>query len=319
MKRPLLTSVVLSGMLLATAACGGSDAGAGGGDKTEVTASFYPMAWLAERVGGAHVTVTTLTSPGVEPHDLELSPRQIGALSETDLTLYVGDLQPAVDDAVAQHAADRALDAATLVDLLPSDGHAHEDEHEDEHADEPEGAEEHGHEGEHDPHFWTDPSRMATVATALGERLAKADPANAADYKAAAKTTADELTALDGEFKDGLATCENRTIVTGHTAFSYLADRYDLKQVGVSGLDPEAEPSPRRLAELVELVKSNGVTTVFTETLASPKVAQTLADSAGVKTAVLDPVEGVAQGSSDDYMSLQRANLATLRTALSCS
>ncbi|ROO83690.1 zinc transport system substrate-binding protein [Actinocorallia herbida] len=318
MKRPLLTSAVLSGLFLATAACGGTGAGADG-DRTTVTASFYPMAWLAERVGGDHVAVTALTSPGAEPHDLELSPRQIGELSETGLALYVKDLQPAVDDAIAQHAADRALDAGSVVDLLPSDGHAHEDEHtgggEDAHA----GEEGHAHEGEHDPHFWTDPSRMATVATALGDRLAEADPGNAADYKANAQKTADELTALDGEFKDGLASCEDRTIVTGHTAFTYLADRYDLEQVGVSGLDPEAEPSPRRLAELVERIRSSGVRTVFTETLASPKVAQTLADSAGVKTAVLDPVEGVAEGSADDYLSLQRANLAALRTALSCS
>ncbi|WP_460307984.1 metal ABC transporter substrate-binding protein [Actinocorallia aurea] len=298
-------------MLLATAACGGGGGTGADGGRTAVTASFYPMAWLAERVGGDHVSVSTLTAPGAEPHDLELSPRQVGELSETGLALYVKDLQPAVDDAIAQHAADRALDAGSVVDLLPSDGHSHEEEA---HAEE-----EHAHEGDHDPHLWMDPSRMATVAAALGERLAKVDPGNAADYKAGAQKTADELTALDGEFKEGLASCKDHTIVTSHTAFTYLASRYGLEQVGVSGLDPEAEPSPRRLAELVEHIKEHGVTTVFTETLASPKVARTLAESAGVKTAVLDPVEGVAEGSSDDYLSLQRANLAALRTALSCS
>ncbi|MCD0451119.1 metal ABC transporter substrate-binding protein [Actinocorallia sp. API 0066] len=316
MKLPLVMSVAVSGMLLAVSACGGGGAGAGDPDRTSVTASFYPVAWLAERVGGGHVTVTTLTSPGTEPHDLELSPRQIGELSETDLAVYVRGLQPAVDDAIAQHAAAKALDAGSVVELLPSDGH--EEGHEDEHGHEEE-EEDHEHEGDHDPHLWLDPSRMATVATALGERLAEADPAHADDYRANAKKAADDLTALDAEFKDGLAKCADRTIVTSHTAFTYLAARYDLKQVGISGLDPEAEPSPRRLAELVEHIKENKVTTVFTETLVSPKVAQALADEAGVKTAVLDPVEGVRAGSSDDYLSLQRANLAALRTALSCS
>jgi zinc transport system substrate-binding protein len=312
MKR-ILISGALSAMLLATAACGDDGGSSSADGKTEITASFYPVAWLAERVGGEHAEVAVLTKPGTEPHDLELSPRQVAEISETDLAFYVKGLQPAVDDAVARHAADRSLDALTLVEALPADEHEHEEEH-------AEGeAEEHGHEGEHDPHLWLDPSRMATVATALGDRLASVDSAHAADYKAAAAKVAGELNALDGEFEQGLSTCEKDTIVTSHAAFSYLTGRYGLKQVSIAGIDPESEPSPRRMAELSDEIKRLGVTAVFTETLASPKLAQSLADGAGVKTAVLDPVEGVKDGSGDDYLSVQRRNLEALRAALLCS
>ncbi len=298
MQRRIVISSLLSVLLVALAACGGGPAKDGG---TRVVASFYPMAWLAERVAGGNAEVSTLTKPGAEPHDLELSPRQVAEVGEADLALYVKGLQPAVDDAIAQHAQDRALDAASVVKTLPATG------------------EEHAEDAGFDPHLWLDPSRMAEVATRLGERLAEADEAHAAAYRANAAKVAGELGALDGEFKTGLERCEQRTIVTSHAAFAYLADRYGLKQVAIAGVDPDADPSPRRLAELRDEIKRLGVTTVFTETLVSPKLAQTLAQGAGVKTAVLDPVEGVKEGSGQDYLSVQRQNLKELRTALVCS
>jgi len=304
MKRSVLVSGVLSVVLLVTSACGG---GGSAGGKTEITASFYPVAWLAERIGGGNAEVTTLTKPGTEPHDLELSPRQVAEITETDLGLHVKGLQPAVDDAFAQHAEGRSLDVASLVETLPAAGHEHEE------------GEGEAHEGEHDPHLWLDPARMAAVATGIGEKLAAVDPGNAEDYRANAAKAAGELNALDGEFKAGLAECEQDTIVTSHAAFSYLADRYGLKQVPIAGIDPDSEPSPRRMAELSDQIKDLGVTTVFTETMVSPKLAQTLAEGAGVETAVLDPVEGVKEGSGDDYLSVQRHNLEALRAALVCS
>ncbi|WP_227023176.1 metal ABC transporter substrate-binding protein [Actinomadura rubrobrunea] len=302
--------------LLGLTACGGSGTaeGAGGGG-TEVVASFYPMAWLAEQVGGPDVSVATLTEPGAEPHDLELTPRQIADIGEADLTVYVKGVQPAVDKAVEQHAKDTSLDAAAAVPTLPAPSGADEHEH----------GEEHGHEEgreskvSYDPHVWLDPGRMATIATALGDRLAGADAAHAAGYKARAQSTAARLKQLDQTFRDGLKSCERDTIVTAHAAFGYLADRYGLTQVSIAGVDPSAEPSPARLSELTRRIRSAGATTVFTETLVSPKVAQTLAREAGVRTAVLDPVEGVAKGSGDDYMSIMRRNLDTLRSALECS
>ncbi|TDD89810.1 metal ABC transporter substrate-binding protein [Actinomadura rubrisoli] len=290
------------------AACGG-DADAGSG-KTEVVASFYPVAWLAGRVGGDQVSVRTLTKPGAEPHDLELTARQVADVSKADYAVYVKGVQPAVDEAVQKHAKDKSLDAASVVKTLAPPAGGEEEEHE---------GEEGGPEVGYDPHVWLDPSRMATIATALGDRLAKADSSHAAGYKDRAKALAAQLTGLDQQYRDGLKTCKHRAIVTAHAAFGYLSQRYGLQQVAIAGVDPTSEPSPKRLAELTGQIKSAGATTVFTETLVSPKVAQTLAKEAGVKTAVLDPVEGVAEGSSDDYLTIMRKNLATLRPALECS
>ncbi|MEW9548059.1 metal ABC transporter substrate-binding protein [Nonomuraea sp. NPDC050783] len=295
----LLTAATLLGVT----ACGSGPAGAGeaADGKPEVVAAFYPLQWLTEQVGGSDVQVTGLTAPGVEPHDLELGIQQVGDLREAALTVYVKGVQPAVDDAVDQ---EKSFDAATAVTTLPAG------EHEEEEGDG------HGHEEVgYDPHLWLDPSRMATVATRLGERLAATDPAHAQAYQDRAARTAASLTALDQEFTKGLATCRSRTLVTAHEAFGYLADRYKLKQVGIT-LDPETEPSPARLSEVAKLAKAEGVTTIFTEALVSPKVAEVLANEVGARTAVLDPLESKPSG---DYASAMRDNLRTLQTALGCT
>jgi zinc transport system substrate-binding protein len=321
-----LTAVAAAGLLGLTA-CGGSGAAAGGKGGTEVVASFYPMAWLAQKVGGPDASVATLTKPGAEPHDLELTPRQVADIGEADFALYVKGVQPAVDKAVEQHAKDKSLDAASVVKTLPAPSggdeheHGHEGGHEEGH-EEGHAEDEHGHEEaevSYDPHVWLDPSRMATIATALGERLAAADSAHAAGYTSRAQSLAAELGRLDQQLRDGLKSCKRTTIVTAHAAFGYLADRYGLKQVSIAGVDPSNEPSPARLGELSREIKAAGATTVFTETLVSPKVAETLAREAGVRTAVLDPVEGVKEGSGDDYLTVMRRNLGTLRSALECS
>jgi zinc transport system substrate-binding protein len=211
-----------------------------------------------------------------------------------------------VDEAVEQHAVDRSFDAATMVKTLPATA---EEEHE--------GEEEHGHEVGYDPHLWLDPARFATVATQLGEKLAAADPTHAQGYKDRAAQTAADLGTLDGELTRGLSACDSDAIFTSHTAFGYLADRYKLRQIGISGLDPDAEPSPARLAEVAKVAKQEKVTTIFTEKLVSPKVAEVLAQEVGAKTAVLDPVE--SQPANGDYLSAMRQNLTALQAALSCS
>ncbi|MFB9838493.1 metal ABC transporter substrate-binding protein [Actinoallomurus acaciae] len=295
--RSRILPLALAALLVA---CGGCGARAGTGGKPRLTAAFYPLAWLATQVAGPGFYVQNLTRPGAEPHDLELTPRQVIDVGESKLAFYVKGVQPAVDKAVRQHAKDHSLDAESVVTTLP----APQDEASD---------------GAVDPHLWLDPSRFATVATALGERLARIDAENAAGYRTRAAQVVTRLNALDAEFRTGLRACARKEIVTGHAAFGYLAARYGLTQVGVAGLDPEAEPSPQRLADLTGLVRRTGATTVFTETLASPKTADTLAREAGVRTEVLDPVEGVRPGSHDDYFSIMRRDLATLRTALGCS
>ena len=278
-----------------TAACSGSGAADTAKDgKPAVIAAFYPLQWLTEQVGGSDVNVSVLTAPGVEPHDLELGAQQVAQLEDAALTVYIKGVQPAVDDAVAQ---DTSFDAATAVKTLPASEH------------------EEGHDIGYDPHLWLDPSRLATVATKLGERLAASDPAHAQGYRDRAVKTAGALGTLDQEYAKGLTTCATKTLVTGHEAFGYLADRYHLKQIGIT-LDPETEPSPARIAEVAKLAKDEKVTTIFTESLVSPKVAEVLAKEVGAKTAVLDPLESKPAG---DYLSGMRANLQTLRSALGCT
>ncbi|MFM2263944.1 MAG: hypothetical protein RLY81_296, partial [Actinomycetota bacterium] len=126
----------------------------------------------------------------------------------------------------------------------------------------------------------------------------------------------EQLEGLDADFTSGLASCERRLIVTSHAAFGYLADAYNLEQEAISGLSPESEPTPKRLNEIGKEAKADGTTTIFFETLASPKVAQTLADDLNISAAVLDPIEGIGEGQT--YFSIMESNLAALRKALNC-
>ncbi|NES17019.1 MULTISPECIES: metal ABC transporter substrate-binding protein [Micromonospora] len=292
----------------AAAGCSGGDGSGSDPGRVDVVAAFYPLQFLVERVGGDAVTVTNLAKPGAEPHDLELNPRQVGQVADAELIVYLAGFQPAVDEAVAQNGGDRAFDVAGVQPLLDAAAADHEHAGEAGHA---EGG------GGKDAHVWLDPTRLATIGDRLADRLGKADPGHAAGYAARAQALHGELDRLDADFAQGLRSCQRREIVTSHTAFGYLAERYRLDQVGITGLSPESEPSPRRLAEVAKEAREHGATTIFFETLVSPKVAETVAREVGARTAVLDPIEGPpAEG---DYLSAMRTNLQTLRTALDCS
>lgn len=280
-------------MALALVSCSSRGEDASG---TSVVASAYPPTFIAERIAGADAEVVNLTPPGVEPHDVELDPSAIEDILTADVIVYLGQgFQPAVETAVTENAS------GVAVNILPADVLR-----------EGEGA---------DPHFWLSPARMLTAVAGVEDALVAAAPAAAGSYRSNAEELRDELRTLDGEFAEGLADCERRTIVTSHAAFAYLAADYDLVQRSIAGISPESEPEPERITELTQLVQDEGVTTVFTETLASPKVAETLASEAGVGVEVLNPLEGLTQEQSDagqDYLSLMRDNLAVLREALGC-
>lgn len=280
------------------------------GAAVTVVAAFYPWEFVAERVGGEPVSVTGLTPPGVEAHDLELSPSQVADVAEADLVIYLAGFQPAVEEAVAAHATGSAFEITAVVPLRDAATGTHDDHAHDDHSDDggPDA----------DPHVWLDPDRLATVADALATELATLDPDRAADYRANAEALGRELAALDAEYATGLADCARREIVVSHAAFGYLADRYDLTQVAVTGLSPEEEPTPQRLAEVVRAAEEHAATTIFFEVLVSPAVAEVIAAEVGADTAVLDPIEGLAPDRDDDYLSLMRANLDTLRAALGC-
>jgi zinc transport system substrate-binding protein len=270
---------------LAVSGCGGSKAS----EDRAVVAAFYPLAFASEAIGGEGVDVRNLTPPGVEPHDIELSGKDVSTIAAADTVFYLGEgFQPALEDAIEATSAN-AVDLLDSVDTRPGD-------------------EEHGV----DPHVWLDPVRYQAIATRIGVEL---------DREPAAARFASKLRDLDREYRRGLANCARDEIVTSHAAFGYLADRYGLKQVAITGLSPEAEPTPRDLEDVVRQVRAVGATTVFFETLVSPRLAETVAREVGATTAVLDPIEGLTKdeaAAGEDYFDVMRANLAALRKALAC-
>lgn len=288
--RPAAALVVAAG-LFGAAACAPGDTSPDGGPS--VLASFYPLVFVAEEVGGAEVEVQSLTPAGSDPHSLELSPAQIMEIDQADLVVYSSGLQAAVDEAIDTQAPDDVVDAMSAAGLTP------------------------GSAGGGDPHFWLDPTLLAPVADEVAEQLASVDPDHAQEYRARADELGAELAELDQQYAEGLAECQDAVLVTSHEAFGYLADRYGLQQEGIAGIDPEVEPSPARVREVGELVRSAGVRTLYFETIASPRVTEQLAAELDVDTAVLDPLESPpAEG---DYLSAMTANLEALTGGLTCT
>jgi zinc transport system substrate-binding protein len=276
--------LILAAIALAAAGC----AGEGDDGRTSVAAAFYPLAYATQEIGGDKVTVRNLTPPGAEPHDVELSARDVERIRAADVVLYLGSgFQPNFERAV-DRADGEKVDLLQGLELLISVD---------------EGV---------DPHVWLDPLRYAEQARRVGEALERAEQA---------ERFAARLQELDDDFERGLARCARREIVTSHAAFGYLADRYGLEEIALTGVSPEAEPTARDLERIVLEVEGSGATTVFFETLVSPRLAETVAREAGAKTAVLNPLEGLSQDGLDDgedYFSVMRENLETLRGALGC-
>ena len=294
--------------VLLLAGCGALADDTGNGRRA--VAAFYPLAWVTGRVAGDDWQVTNLTMPGAEPHDLSLDIAQTAEVARADLVVIEEGFQPAVDETVATNAPDApVLDAAAVVELMPAP-HGDEDEH---------AGEEEGEHSDVDPHFWQDPLLMADLADAVAEQLGEIDPDQASAYDDRAAELRAELELLDAEFTAGLTSCERTVTVVSHEAFGYLA-RYGLTFEAIAGLSPDAEPTPADLARLQQLATREGVTTVFSERLASSKMSDALAGDLGLETAVLDPLEGLSEETADeDYLSLMRENLAALQRANACS
>lgn len=277
-------------------------------EERRVVAAFYALEYAAAEVAGEHMSVESLTTPGVDAHGLELSPQQIASLADADLVIYLKGFQPAVDEAIAQSGATNVLEVSAFAQLLPADAHEDHD-HGDDH--------DHDHD-DTDPHFWLDPARMATVGQAIADALPGSEQEKA-DFQANAATLATEMNRLDTAYQDGLAHCERTAFITSHQAFGYLSARYGLEEIGINGVNPESEASPARIAEIHRLAAAHDVTTIFFEVLASPALAEAIAGDLGLKTGVLDPLEGLSDHSPGaDYPSIMEANLAALKDANGC-
>jgi zinc transport system substrate-binding protein len=276
---------LLLGVLLFAASCGYNNSSSSSSGKKQVVAAFYPLAFAAEAIGGRSVEVTNLTPPGVEPHDLEAKPSDVEKIDSADLVLLLGQgFQPQLEDAAGH--SDKVLLLLDTPGLHRFDNG--------------------------DPHVWLDPARFALIVKRIGAALH--DPETTARLVA-------QLRRLDGEYRNGLAHCARHEIVTSHEAFGYLAQRYGLQQIGITGLSPEAEPTPKDLQHVIDVVRKSHATTVFFETLLSPRLADTVARETHTKAVVLDPIEGLTPAEAargEDYFSRMRANLSALRKALGC-
>ena len=293
------------GTSVALAGCSGA-AGTPSDGRLTVVASIYPLQYVVEQVGGDAIAVSTVTPAGADPHAVELSPRQLRTFGDADAVVYLSGFQPAVDEAIADRAPEHVLDVAAAADLRPLAAGAV-----DENGNQPSS-------GTLDPHFWLDPTRLAAVAHEVARLLGEVDPVNAATYAANADTLDADLVSLDTEFASGLADCTGDTVVTSHASLGYLTQRYGLRQVAVSGLNPEGEPSPARMREVRAEIERYGVSTVFTEPLADPAVAATLSADLGVEVGQLDPLDSHADTAAD-YRDVMHANLDALRAGLGCS
>ncbi len=259
-----------------------------------IAVGFYPLEFVADRVAGDAYAVKNLTSPGAEPHSAELGIAETVAVSNAALVVYESGFQPAVDASVEENAQGAVLDATTVVDLKQLAS------------------------GETDPHFWLDPLRMAEVGDALAEELVEIDPDNGEMFLANAEELRSDLIALDEEYAAALNNCARSTVVVNHDAFGYL-EKYGLDMQAILGLSPDAEPTAGDLQSIRSIVETKGLTTVFSETLVSPKLSETLAADLGIDTGVLDPLEGLTDDSAGaDYLSVMRSNLAALRLANDC-
>lgn len=258
--------------------------------KVDVTASFYPLAEFARRVGGNKVRVNNITPVGAEPHDFEPSPLDIIKIEQSRVFIYSGgNFEPWADKIVPGLKDVIIVNASRGIPLIKND-----------------------------PHFYLDPVLDRKVVNNIAAALIKADPVNKAYYKKNASAYIGKLRALDEKYRIGLKNTKSRDIVTSHNAFAYLAARYGLNQIPISGL-AEQEPSAARLAQISEFAKKHQTKYIFFEKLVGPRLSDTIARETGAKTLVLNPIEGLThkeQEDGKDFISISEENLANLRLAL---
>ncbi|MGH3544608.1 MAG: metal ABC transporter substrate-binding protein [Mycobacteriales bacterium] len=322
MRKKFSSLAVLIGLAVGLTGCGiGNDTDG----RLDLVAGFYPMAYISEHVGAEFVDVTTLAPPNTEPHDLELTQKQLTRVADAELAVYLDGFQPSLDEAVSSHNKDRGFDAAAVAPLLdgytpatpvsPATPATSKPDRNDPIDTERNTLAEDG-KGK-DPHVWLSPIRLADVVQGLAKRFSEIEPIDGKKFNRNAAKLRGRLQALDIEIAAGLENCQSRTIVVSHNAFGYFAERYNLQQIAITGLSPAVEPSQKRLAEVSRIAKLSNVNTVFTEPLVNPQAAETVAAQIGATTATLDPV--AVKPSSGDYFDQMRANTQTLRTALRCS
>lgn len=280
-------------------------------DKIKVVTTFYPMYDFTKNIVGNLGDVELLIPAGTEPHDYEPSAKDIAKITDSDVFVYNSlELETWVKDVLENVDQKKVtvVDASQNITLM--DGVAHEDEDEEEHE---------GHEHELDPHVWLNPVLAKKEVETIRDALIKRYPEHKETLEKNATTYLEKLTELDQEYQAAFKLAKNKTFVTQHAAFGYLAKQYGLTQESIAGISPDQEPSPSRLAELKKYIEANHVSVIYFETTASSKVAKTLAKETGIELAVLNPLESLTQKEQDageDYISVMKENLAALKKSI---
>jgi zinc transport system substrate-binding protein len=306
--------VFLIGLIVFVLTSGRGAANENGPQKLSVLASFYPMYDFAVKIGGERADVSNLVPSGTEPHDWEPAAADIAELEKAAVFVYNGaGMEHWIDDILGVLRNKRLITVKASEGIKLLEGHHH---HEDEDG---HGGEDEDEDEIYDPHVWLSPANAKSEMENIKNALVQADPDGKDYYEANYEKYATECDALDKEFKDALAALAKKDIVVTHQAFGYICDRYGLKQVPIEGLSPDSEPDPRKMAEIIDFVKENGVKVIFFEELVSPKVAETIAAATGAATDMLNPIEGLGDediASGADYFAVMRRNLKSLTAAL---
>lgn len=313
-----MVGLVLTAVIFTLTACGQTkeQEKSEKNDTINVVATFYPMYDFAKNVVGDTGDVQLLIPAGTEPHDYEPSAKDIARITDTDVFVYNSyELETWVKD-VLENVDEKkvvVVEAAGSIDLMEGVAHEHEDEDEDH------DGHDHDHDHELDPHVWLDPVLAQKEVEAIRDALVKKYPEKKETFEKNAAAYIEKLKDLDTEYKEAFSTVKNKTFVTQHSAFGYLAKQYGLTQESIVGISPDQEPSPSRLAELKKYINAHNVSIIYFETSASSKVAKTLASETGVELAVLNPLESITKKEQEqgaDYISVMKANLDALKKSI---
>lgn len=263
-----------------------------------IYATFFPVADLTKRIVKDKFEVKTIIDSGQEPHSFELKINDMKEINSADLIIYNGanmesfilDLEKAVNN------NDKFLDLSQGLTLLSS-------------------SEQVTSKDSINPHTWLSIKNAVIQLDTIYQKVSSIDPENEAFYKENLIQAQQEFNQLDLKFEEALKQVkeEERYFVVSHAAFNYLADDYNLKQVAVTGISPEDEPSAKQLKEIADFVKKHQISTIFFEGKATPKVAETLAKTTGAKTSTLYTMETLSEDEAKQgYLKLMELNLKAL-------
>lgn len=272
--------------------------------KIHVIASIYPLAYIASNIAGDAAVVTTLTPAGAEPHDFEPSPRDLVELERADLFLYNGG---GLEPWITAWKRSKPTGSPVMIDMIAALNDLWEPLIVSRET--------------FDPHVWLDPRLMEKEALFVRETLVRIDPLHKETYNRNTENLVLSLERLNKHFEADLRSCVRRDFITAHEAFAYLARAYHLNMIAIAGISPEEEPSPQNLAEIADLIQTKNIHFIFFETIASPRLAQTIAREVGGETLVLNPLESLSPSEvqlGEDYISVMTMNLFNLTKALEC-